>query len=248
MKTCKLTCKKLKEVKSSYICKNHHLTNVVQPDPVGSIHFLLDVPGYDEVLAAVQRVLQSGRRQRRPALWGHQVRVAVGPRKPDRAADDWDGIDGSTASFRQGAQVLRAEGVPEVRAAPSWSWEVFPAPNCEVGRVVWARPGREDGCGEGRTHVGRSVRRQLTADEEEPLKDCDGRRSDDASYGFIPAESTLILMFERRELVRLRNNVSRLQLQSRLVPASHQSSRRWRSNNSHDICDARFMRSNGKET
>lgn len=44
------------------LCKNHHLTNVVQPDPVGSIHFLLDVPGYDEVLAAVQRVLQSGRR------------------------------------------------------------------------------------------------------------------------------------------------------------------------------------------
>lgn len=44
------------------------LTDVVQPDPVGSVHFLLDVPGYDEVLAAVQRVLQSGRRQRRPAL------------------------------------------------------------------------------------------------------------------------------------------------------------------------------------
>ena len=208
---------KLKQIKSSYICKNDHLTDVVQPDPVGSVHFLLDVPGYDEVLAAVQRVLQSGRRQRRPALWGHQVCVAVGPRKPDRAADDWDGIDGSAASFRQGAQVLRAEGVPEVGAAPSWSWKVFPTPNGEVGWVVWARPGREDRCGEGRTHGGRSVRRQLTADEKEPLKDQDGRRTDDASYGFIPVESTLILVLEQWELVRLRNNVPRLPLQSCIV-------------------------------
>lgn len=99
-----------------------NLTNVVQPDPVGSIHFLLDVPGYDEILAAVQRVLQGGRRQRGPALGGHQVRVTVGTRKPDGTADDRDGIDGScTASLRQSSQVLRAEGVPEVGAAPAWS-------------------------------------------------------------------------------------------------------------------------------
>lgn len=95
---------------------------MVQPDPVGSIHFLLDVPGYDEVLATVQCVLQGGRCQRGPALGGHQVRVAVGARKADGTADDGDGVDGScTASLRQSSQVLRAEGVPQVGATPAWS-------------------------------------------------------------------------------------------------------------------------------
>lgn len=68
--------------------KNNNLTNVVQPDPVGCIHFLLDVPRYDEILASVQRVLQSGRRQRGSALGGHQVCVTVSPRKPYWTADN----------------------------------------------------------------------------------------------------------------------------------------------------------------
>ncbi len=114
-----------RKVKSSstcnYTCENHHLTNVVQPDPVGSIHFLLDVPGYDEVLAAVQRVLQSGRRERGAALGGHQICVAVCPRESDGAADNGDGVDRSPTPLRQGPQVLWAEGVPEVGAAPPWS-------------------------------------------------------------------------------------------------------------------------------
>lgn len=96
------------------------LTNVVQPDPVGGVHFLLDVPRYDEVLATVQRVFQSGRRQRGSALGGHQVRVAVSPRESDGTADYRDCVDSSgTTPLRQGPQVLRAEGVPEVGAAPS---------------------------------------------------------------------------------------------------------------------------------
>lgn len=97
------------------------LTNVVEPNPVRGIHFLLDVPGYDEVLASVQRVLQSGRRQRGSALGGHQVRVAVRPGESDGSADNGDRINGSgPAPLRQGSQVLRAEGVPEVGAASSW--------------------------------------------------------------------------------------------------------------------------------
>lgn len=74
------------------------LTNVVQPDPVSGIHFLLYVPRYDKVLATVQCVLQGGRRQRGPALGGHQVRVAVSARKANGTADHRDGIDGGGAA------------------------------------------------------------------------------------------------------------------------------------------------------
>lgn len=100
---------------------NCYLTNVVQPNPVCGIHFFLDVPRYDEVLATVQRVLQSGRRQRGSALGGHQVCVAVSPGKSNRTADNRDGINSSGAApLRQGSQVLRAEGVPEVGTTSSW--------------------------------------------------------------------------------------------------------------------------------
>lgn len=132
----------------------HHLTDVVQPDPVCSIHFLLYVPGYDEVLATVQRVLQSGRCQRGPALGCHQVSVAVCPRKPDGAAHHGHGIYSRPAPLRQSPQVLRAEGVPEMWAAPSWGRQVFAAPNGQVGWIVGTGPGWQDRCGEGRTHVG----------------------------------------------------------------------------------------------
>lgn len=74
------------------------LTNVVQPNPVSSIHFLLYVPRYDKVLATVQCILQGGRRQRGPALGGHQVRVAVSAWKANGTADHRDGIDGGGAA------------------------------------------------------------------------------------------------------------------------------------------------------
>lgn len=116
---------------------------MVQPNPVSSIHFLLYVPRYDKVLATVQRILQGGRRQRGPALGGHQVRVAVSTRKPNGAADHRDGIDGrSAASLRQSPQVFRAQGVTEVRAAPPWSRQVVPASHGEVRWVVGTRPRR----------------------------------------------------------------------------------------------------------
>lgn len=136
---------------------------MVQPDPVRSIHFLLDIPGYDEVLATVQRVLQRGRRQRGPAVGGHQICVAVGPRKPNVAAGDGDGVHGSSAPFRQRSQVFRAQGVPQVRAAPSRSRQVLTASRGGVGRIVGTGPGWEDSCGEGGTH-GEWLRR---TDEEE---------------------------------------------------------------------------------
>lgn len=99
---------------------------MVQPDPVGGVHLLLDVPRYDEVLASVQRVLQSGRRQRGPALGGHQVCVAVGPRQSNGTADDRDRVHSSGAApLRQGPQVLGAEGVPEVGAASPWRRQVL---------------------------------------------------------------------------------------------------------------------------
>jgi len=100
---------------------DHCLTNVIQPDPVGSIHFLLDVPGDDQVLAPVQRVLHSGGCEGGPAVGRYQVRVTVGPRKPDRMANDRDVIAASPPPLRQSPQVVRAERVPQVGAAPPWS-------------------------------------------------------------------------------------------------------------------------------
>lgn len=98
-----------------------YLTNVVKPNPVCGIHFFLDVPRYDKVVATVQRVLQSGRRQRGSALGGHQVCVAVSASKPNGTADNRDAIDSSGAApLRQSPQVLRAEGVSDVGAASSW--------------------------------------------------------------------------------------------------------------------------------
>lgn len=118
------------------------LTNVVQPNPVSSIHFLLYVPHYDKVLATVQCILQGGRRQWGPALGGNQVCVTVSAWETNGTADHRDGIDGgSTASLRQVTKVFWAEGVPEMGATSAWGWQVVPASHREVWRVVGARPG-----------------------------------------------------------------------------------------------------------
>lgn len=148
---------------------------MIKSDPVCGIHFLLDVPGYDQGLTPVQRELQSGRCEWRPALGGHQVRVAVGPCQSDRTADNGSGVDGRTAPLRQSPQVFRAEGVPQVRTAPPWSWQVFPASNSQVGWIVGAGPGWEDCRGEGRTHVVRLVFKNETRrrQEEEELQQMD---------------------------------------------------------------------------
>lgn len=152
---------------------NCYLTNVVQPDPVGSIHFFLDIPRYDEVLAAVQRVLQGGGRQRGSALGGHQVRVAVSPGESNGTADDRDGINGGgPAPLCQGSQVLRAEGVPEVGAASSRGRQVFASSHRQVGGIVGTGPGGQHGGGEGRTHAAHVV---------EPTTISRGTES---SYGF----------------------------------------------------------------
>lgn len=131
---------------------NQNLTNVVQSNPVRGVHFLLNVPGYDQILASVQSVLQSGGRQWGPALGAHQVRVTVGPGEPNGTADDWGRIDGGAPPLRQRPQVLWAEGVPEVRAAPTGRREMLAASNGQVGRVVGAGPSWQDRCGEGRSH------------------------------------------------------------------------------------------------
>lgn len=94
---------------------------MIEPNPVRGVHLLLNVPGDDEVLAPVQRVLQSGRRERRPALGGHQVGVAVGSRQSIWSADNRNGIDGCPAPLCQSPQVLRTEGVPQVGAASTRS-------------------------------------------------------------------------------------------------------------------------------
>lgn len=171
------------------------LTNVVEPDPVRGIHFFLDVPRYDEVLAMVERVLQRGRRQRGPALGGHQVGVAVGPGQSDGTADHGDGVTGGGAApLRQRPQVLRAQGVTQVGAASSWGRQVIAGSHRQVGGIVGTGPGWQHGGGEGGTHAGRLVDPQRSAEGRRPLVDSDGKEGQ--IYAFDPADFISVPAFD----------------------------------------------------
>lgn len=150
---------------------------MVESDPVGGVHLFFDVPGDDQVLSPAHGEVHRVGSERGAALGAHQVRVAVGARQPHQPGDAgprWARV--AAAALRQGAQVLWAEGVAQVGAAPALgrSWVIpgrsqvllatlrgrgggsaaaaaaaatAPARAAIAGLPMGAGPRREDGCG-----------------------------------------------------------------------------------------------------
>lgn len=137
--------------------QNGGLTDVVEADPVGGVHLLLDVPGDDEVGGAAQGELVGGGGEGGAAVGGDQVGVAVGPREAQR-------LGGAAALRRQALQVLRAQRVAHLRAPPPHHHQVLPrrGRHGDGGGVrrLGAGPGGQDGRGEGGANGGHPARQR----------------------------------------------------------------------------------------
>lgn len=129
-----------------------------EPDPVGGVHFLFDIPGDDEVLPPAQGELIRGGSEGRAAIRRDQVRVAVRPLQahcfgcPARP-----GPPGAPTA----TQVLWSQRVAHVWAAPPDHQKVLSsrggghrgvrrrvAGGGIRARMLWAGTGRKDRCGQ----------------------------------------------------------------------------------------------------